>query len=180
MTFPGKTDGFILIFILVVLTAACSSVPTTSNPVQNTATIKATTTLPVVISPISPIESPEQVIPTPNPGTANVQGIITIKRVLKPLVGTALYLAPGVGKDRSEVPSGFAGKQVDTIQAFTDKQGGFLFENVPPGNYYIFIWAPLRWVLVTEQTEGENPSPYLLVVNSDARYNLGQLLVDWP
>ncbi|MGB9592476.1 MAG: hypothetical protein ACPL1K_08165 [Candidatus Kryptoniota bacterium] len=64
------------------------------------------------------------------------------------------------------------------IQGTSDELGGIFIDDVPPGNYYIVVWAPYNWILAVQSPE--DLTPRLVVLEPDKQYVLGIIYVPWP
>jgi hypothetical protein len=60
----------------------------------------------------------------------------------------------------------------------TDANGQFTLNDIPPGNYYMFLWAPYDW-RVAEMGEHDQ-SPRLIELMADQALPLGLIYVTWP
>jgi hypothetical protein len=54
----------------------------------------------------------------------------------------------------------------------TDESGNFVFENVPPGSYYIYAETNQGWAKLTEDYSS---TPRIIQVKPGERYDLGKL-----
>ncbi len=145
-------------------------------------TDKPVSTVSTQNSPISPLPAPTatKVVLHPSAGKSAIQGRIIIKTTGGPLVGTALYLTPGVGENKNEVPPAFSGAREDNFQGFTDDNGYFVINEVPSGAYYIFVWAPLNWILVSDDTTVDGSQPMQFNLQPDQVLDLTEIVLDWP
>jgi hypothetical protein len=64
------------------------------------------------------------------------------------------------------------------ILGFTDETGEFALSDIPPGNYYLAVWAPYNWILVPESST--DSTPRLITLEPDERLNLGVVYLSWP
>lgn len=183
----GKIYLVVLNIILVVIMVSCSAQSDTMSETQTTLSSDDANqqSVETPVTEVVPVQSPVSVVATPEvvssgPGLAMFKGRLIVKVSQKPLPKTAFYLAPATGEGKNEVPPAFSGSQQDTIQGFTDDNGNFVIGNIPPGNYYVFIWAPLNWILLTKADQTENGMPYLLVFQADQELNIGEQFVNWP
>jgi hypothetical protein len=96
------------------------------------------------------------------------------------LPGTQAYLTPGWDDDQRSLPAAFVGPQPEKgdILFFSDNVGNFSIKNIPPGNYYLVVWAPLNWVVA--QISETEAIPLLLEIKPDQRVNLGIVYLAWP
>jgi len=130
---------------------------------------------PLLITPNPPAGATD-----PEPGKGSISGTLysPIQKMVVP--ETQFYLTPGWGVDQREVPPTFVGPQVDKgdIELRSDAQGNFSANNIPPGNYYLAVWAPLTWDIA--QVSDKDTKPLLLEIKADQKYPLGIVNVSWP
>jgi hypothetical protein len=69
-------------------------------------------------------------------------------------------------------------EQNGDIHGTTDLLGQINLDDVPPGNYYLIVWAPYNWS-IAENTPSEQ-RPRLIELNQGDREALGVLYVSWP
>jgi len=167
-------SSFRVLFVLAVMVwvSACSSLPPTTAPSS------------VTESPISPLPSPAATqtahsLPVPEPGKAAVGGEIFSYTGNGPVPGTFLYLY-ALQQGTTDIPAvlGSARTEQGDISGKTDEQGRFVLNNVPPGDYYLAIWAPLTWLIIPRSRSDETPR--LISVKADERVDLGRLELAWP
>lgn len=93
---------------------------------------------------------------------------------------TQFYLTPAKGENQDQVPSALVGPEEANgdLPYATDKDGNFSINNVPPGKYYLVVWAPYTWVVV-QKTESDI-TPYLLNLEAGQKYPFGVLYAAWP
>ncbi len=96
-----------------------------------------------------------------------------------PIADTSVYLIRGVGPNQDEMPPVWPGPVEGDIRGRTDMDGWFVFKDVPPGIYYMAIWAPLDYVIVEKQ-EGSLNKPLSLKVQGDQMLDLGLMAIYWP
>jgi hypothetical protein len=131
--------------------------------------------LPTQITPNPPADAPQ-----PEPGKASISGTLYSPTQKMVIPDTQFYLTLGWGEDQREVPPVFIGPQVDKgdINLSSDSQGNFSANNIPPGNYYLVVWAPMTWDIA--QISESDTQPYLLEIRSDQKYPLGIVYISWP
>ena len=132
-------------------------------------------TLPTQITPNPPADAPQ-----PEPGKASISGTLYSPTQKMVIPDTQFYLTLGWGEDQREVPPVFIGPQVDKgdINLISDSQGNYSANNIPPGNYYLVVWAPMTWDIA--QISESDTQPYLLEIRSDQKYPLGIVYISWP
>jgi hypothetical protein len=130
---------------------------------------------PILITPNPPLDAPD-----PEKGKASISGTLysPIQKMVIP--DTQLYLTLGWGDDNREIPPAFIGPQVDKgdIDMRSDSFGNFSANNIPPGNYYLLVWAPLTWDVA--QISSNDTQPLLLELKPDQKLPLGILYISWP
>ncbi len=133
------------------------------------------TPLPEGALPAAPQEALE-----PDPGKASISGVLysfTIKQVIP---GTGFYLIPAVGPEKKDVPPIIVAPEASRgeIISRSDDNGNIYIKDIPPGNYYLVIWAPLNWSVA--QISEDDSTPLLLELNAGSRIPLGIIYVSWP
>jgi hypothetical protein len=93
-------------------------------------------------------------------------------------------MTPAVGENSDTPPSEssaiYTGPSEENgdIRGVTDADGIFTFTDVPPGHYFLIVWAPYTWVLATESDV--DFAPYRITVETNQQINLGVVNVPWP
>lgn len=125
--------------------------------------------------PAPPAEAPK-----PESGRAAISGVFYSRSNSQVIPGTLFYLRPAAGADGREPPSivGDPDTQQGDVVGQTDQNGQFTLNDVPPGNYYIFIWAPYDWRPVEMSADDQNLR--LIELKPDQSAPLGVLYVAWP
>jgi len=148
------------------------------------------TAIPTTISqsplstPVSPISQPTQ-SPTPTAPKLSTGKSVIYGRLLiddghqTPLAETALYLTPGIGENGDQLPPLLVGVQEGDVRGFTDAEGGFAIDDIPPGKYYLIIWAPLSWIPLHDVYNGQIDI-ILLELQADQILDLGEKAINWP
>jgi hypothetical protein len=171
------------IFILGACQAQPPIVPTEQS---TTPTVEAQATATQISALSSPLNSP---VPTPQPtptiskpaaGQAAIRGALSSNITQRPIGETLFYLTPGLGEQGDLFPPLLAGPQENDIQGYTDKQGWFTLSNVPPGTYYLIIWAPLSWTPLSYIDGASVGEPILLDLQPDQTLDLGEIITRWP
>ena len=146
---------------------------------QSTATQISTLSSPLS-SPVSPPPQPTPTFPKPTTGQAAIRGALFSNITQRPVAETLFYLTPGLGEQGDQFPPLLAGPQEKDIQGYTDKQGWFTLNDVPPGTYYLIIWAPLSWTPLA-QVDGANVGePIQLDLKPNQTLDLGEMVTRWP
>ncbi len=159
---------------LFLMTAvACSPLGATATPSPVSSPVSATGATPLV--PQAPPEAP-----APEPGKASVSGVLYSFSVDRNIPETVFYLTPARGEAPTEPPTILAGPHPEEgdVRGVSDAQGRVTLNNAPPGNYYMAVWAPYNWILVTESDT--DPTPRLITLSADGREDLGMLYLCWP
>lgn len=132
-------------------------------------------TLAVGELPVPPAEAliPEQ-------GKAALTGVLYSYTINAVIPGTQIYLTPAVGENLDQVPLALVGPQDSRgdIVATTDENGYILMNNLPPGNYYLVVWAPLNYSIV--ETADMIQTPLLIQLKADETLQLGVTYLSWP
>ena len=115
---------------------------------------------------------------SPQPGYSSICGILQSTYMDPPFIPkTAFYLtrASEVG-----LPAIITGPNIEMgdIQGVSDESGKILLNNVPPGNYYILVWAPYNWIIAVQSPE--DLTPRLFALEPDRQHVLGIIYVPWP
>ena len=171
----------LLALISVIFIAACQS--------DETPPPEAPTEPPASSAQSSPIESPlptpappepTRVIVDPEPGAAAFQGAIFAASSNGPIGGTQFYLTRAVGLEENFVPPVLGGPRDVDIEGMTELDGSFALTNVPPGKYYMVIWAPLNWILLNDMAGIGDELPILLELEADKTEDIGVMTINWP
>ncbi len=120
--------------------------------------------------------------PAPKEGMAAVSGVLYAPTVNRIIPGTKFYLTPAI-EDNGEllIPSLFGEPKPENgdIAGFSNEKGQMLLDNVPPGNYYLAVWAIYNWPLAFGGATDERP--LLITVAAGEQRDLGLLYVpEWP
>lgn len=176
-----STAAFLLcLIILGGVMAACAGPTPTESPMPTQPTSPGTQS-PIATpssAEISPVATPSE-IPVPEAGKAAIAGVLYTFSGHGPIPETVFYLTPALGEtDRPpQVLTGPQEEQGD-IQGKSGPQGQVALNQIPPGNYYLAVWAPYAWILAVESEEDQTPR--LINLDPDQRDNLGTIYVAWP
>lgn len=178
--------GALLISWLITACAVNTPTPSSSDlayPVAlPTSTLSANEAYPTfratpILTPVAPMEAPP-----PQPGKGSISGVLyAYAGVTGVLRGTTFYLTPAIGEDKRQIPPFLYGpdtNQGDIISITADDTGFFALDNVPPGNYFIVVWAPLNWI-PAEVSPTVNQAR-IVEVTEGGQNALGVLYLAWP
>lgn len=117
--------------------------------------------------------------PIPEAGRVSLSGILYSISLSQIIPGTVFYITPAAG-DTNEPPSLFLGPRMGSgeVRGVSDDMGRFVLTNVPPGKYYLAVWAPYNWILAVNSLD--DLTPRLLILEADQAYELGIVYVPWP
>lgn len=94
-------------------------------------------------------------IPEPDGNTGIVTGqLVTAGSSSEPYIGT-LYLASTLAPSDPKYPPMVAFSEDSDPMGIQDRNGNFLFVNVPPGKYALLIWTPVTNTVIENLTTGE-------------------------
>lgn len=118
--------------------------------------------------------------PEPQPGHASISGILYSTSLERTIPGTMFYLTEGLGEDKTEMPPAFVGPIEGSrdFVAYTDSGGQFSIDNIPPGNYFLVVQAPMNWAVA--QISRAEFKPLLLELEAGEKLSLGVVYVSWP
>jgi hypothetical protein len=159
---------------------ACASSPTAEPPTPFQS--------PLLQSPLatrapdataSRLEVPSEA-PMPESQKASIAGVLYTFAGQGPIPGTLFYLTPGRGEGQQELPTVLTGPHEEDgdIAGTSDDKGWIALNDVPPGSYYLAVWAPYNWILATESDV--DLTPRLISLEADQRLNLEVIYVPWP
>mgnify|MGYP001133039745 CR=1 FL=1 len=182
------TDFALGMLAVGVIVVACSSATPSPTPIPTLAESPLPFQSPLVQSTvqaqpseaaISPVEIPTEA-PTPETGKASLRGVLYTFSGHAPVPETIFYLTSAVGETKQDPPSVFVGPREEQgdIQGMSDTEGRIFLNNIPPGNYYLAVWAPYNWILVVESAT--DPTPRLIVVEPNQQEDLGTGYLSWP
>jgi hypothetical protein len=164
----GLALGFALVALSLVM-LGCSSRPSAPTPQPPPPVPTAT---PAVAA------TPE---PTLAAGKGSVRGVLYNTRGTgSPIAATSFYLTPGRGEGSVEAPMVLTGPHLDQgdFAGESDMSGAFLLNNVTPGKYFLFVWAPYTWI--AGAGSASDSTPRLIVVEAGQRQDIGRIYLDWP
>lgn len=158
--------------------SAASEFPASSSGIQTAYPLpegSAGTQLPIGVVPSPPTEAPE-----PDPGMASISGVLYSYTIKQAIAGTGFFLIPAVGPDKKDVPPIIVSPEASKgeIISRSDNSGNISIKDIPPGNYYLVVWAPMNWSVA--QISEEDTNPLLLELSAGSRIPLGVIYISWP
>lgn len=164
------------LMIVMSLVAACSGAPSSDiGAIDDMRTVAA----PAPGTPFDMSEDPDgpaEVTECRDPLMGDLYSLTTQSAIR----GTIVYLTPGEGPDGALPPTIYTGAQVEQgdVPTTSDDQGSIVLCDVPPGTYFLVVWAPYDWLLVMESdTSGV---PRHIEVQDGEPQDLGRLELYWP
>lgn len=117
--------------------------------------------------------------PFPTSGKASLMGVLYSFTGKGPIPNTVFYLV-AVDENAQEPPRILMGprEEAGDIRGVSDQNGKIEVRNIPPGNYYLAVWAPYDWILAVVSESDHRP--LLIKLNPNERLNLGIIYVPWP
>jgi hypothetical protein len=93
---------------------------------------------------------------------------------------TDFYLTAALG-DKKEIPPVFTGPnlKIGDITGRSDKNAEFQLDNLPPGAYYLIVWAPYSWIPAVNPST-DPARDFLIEVKAGQKYPLGVVQFAWP
>ena len=112
-------------------------------------------------------------IPAPSEGTAVVHGeLISLSAESSPYIAPALYLGTLMTSENGAFLGSISVDEDPEGQQASN--GKFVFTDVPPGNYGLFIWTPVNAFIIKDEKTAE---PIVLEVTAGQTYDLGTIYV---
>ena len=136
--------------------------------------IESPITTPFVSPHSSPLAPPDA--PASSANMASISGVLYSTGMADVIRKTAFYLIPA--RDGGFPPILNPSAQAENILGISDENGQFAVKDIPPGKYYLVVWAPYDWV--PAQISGQDPTSLLLQLQPDQRLPLGVVAVPWP
>jgi len=123
----------------------------------------------------------QQTPPPPAEGNASISGLLYSYSMNSVIRGTVFYLTPAIEVEgRLVPPTLYSGPQEENgdVAGTSDDYGRFAIDSVPPGVYYLAVWAPYDWILAFESQDAS--TPLQIQVEAGDQLDLNQLYVSWP
>jgi hypothetical protein len=160
--------------------AACVAAPPTESPIPTqvpSPQVQSPVATPSSVE-VSPAATPAE-IPVPEEGKAAIIGVLYTFSGHGPIPGTAFYLTPALG-ETNRPPQVLAGARDEEgdVRGESGPQGQVALNQIPPGSYYLAVWAPYAWILAVESEDDQTPR--LITLDPDQRQDLGMIYVAWP
>lgn len=180
MSTRSEHCGLILrLLAACMLLAACARVP------QPTIPTPTATPPPSPSAEPTPSAAPHELvlIEPPEPESSSVGSLAGALYSLSgrgPIPGTTFFLTAATGEGRTAPPSVLTGAKTTAgdILATSGANGEFAFDAIPPGRYYLAVWAPYDWILAVQSETDDTPR--LIEVEAGQRLDLGRVDVPWP
>jgi hypothetical protein len=158
---------YYLIFAIILILASCSSKQTTNYSSLAFQSPASRNSFPALCE-----------APPPKAGKAAICGVLRSTYMDPPNIPKTAFFF--MRAKETGLPAILTGPNVERgdIQGVSDERGEISLDDIPPGNYYIVVWAPYTWVLAVQSPE--DLTPRLVVLEADKRYMLGIIYVPWP
>ena len=119
--------------------------------------------------------------PAPQEGMASLSGVLYSPGINRIIPGTQFYLTPAI-EDNGQlyIPTMFVGPQLDKgdVAGISNEKGQIMLDNIPPGNYYMPVWAIYNWPLAFGAKDDK--LPLMITLKAGEQRDLGLLYVEWP
>ena len=142
------------------------------SPIATPATVPQRTEIPENDLALTPSVVP---VPVSESGMASATGTLYTSTGNGPIPDTSFYLMRANGEVRSVVSPR---EEDGDILGRSDLQGRFALSSIPPGKYYLFVWAPYNWIPIPVSQFDETLQIFDL--QSSRVNDLGQLKLPWP
>ena len=151
--------------------AAVLVTPSASDPLTGYPALVGSTP---VVQPEAPAEAP-----APAAGRASISGVVFAYNMAMVLPKTSFYLAPATGPNDKGVPEvlGQPNAARGDIIGQTDEAGRLSLTDIPPGKYYLLVWAPLDYIF--GQVSQADETPRLIELTADQALPLGVIYLSW-
>ncbi len=168
----------VALFVLCLLNACASPKPErTPLPTPPQSPLKPSAGLSGSYQP----EPPPAGAPIPTQGKASISGLVYSYTSGQTVLKTLFYLTPAVGPDKTQMPALLVGPEASNgdLQGETDEHGQITLNDIPPGNYYLIVWAPpYSWS--EAQLSADDHAPRLIKLSPKQSLPLGIVYVSWP
>jgi hypothetical protein len=125
--------------------------------------------------PIAPKEAP-----LPAEGKASISGVLYSYTIPVVVPGTLFYLTRASGSDKRSISPIITGVHTEAgdISGMSGDEGQISLNDIPPGNYFLVVWAPYNWV--PADVSPTNQSARLIELAAGQREPLGIVYLSWP
>jgi len=132
---------------------------------------------------LAPTNTPASAYTIPAPkeeGLASAGGTLYTIYGNAPIPGTAFYLTPAVGEEQDRPPSMLTGSHTEAgdIRGVSGPNGEIALDAIPPGRYFLVVWAPYNWIVAVESETEDDPR--LLEFTAGEEVDLDRVHVPWP
>lgn len=119
------------------------------------------------------------VIPEPEQKTGVVFGRLLSANSNEPYLAPALYLGKLINPEETNenLPKAFSVTSEIAPKALQALNGTFVFTDVDPGPYGLFIWSPMGYFLVNDVTNVEDDQ-IIVIVTAGEQLDLGDIFVE--
>jgi hypothetical protein len=171
----------VLIVTILAVVAACPGCGrSTVTPATKASEQTPLPTATVEVSPVAPTTPAIEVPPPRESGLASLGGTLVTIYGDGPIPGTVFYLTRAIDDNGARPPSVLSGYHADRgdVRGTSGDHGELVLDAVPPGRYYLAVWAPYNWILAVESETDDTPR--LIEVEAGQRLDLGRVDVPWP
>jgi hypothetical protein len=119
----------------------------------------------------------ELVIPEPGPQTGIVIGRMLLNGTNEPYLAPGIYLGKEISnKDASDdsVPAVISISPSSDPLAIQSQDGSFMFTDIEPGEYRLFLWSPMSLVLIKDVVTSEE---IVIFVTAGEITDLGDVVI---
>jgi len=185
--FRGVVSAVAVLIMLLALigVAGCAGEALPTEPslvvLESEHTPSPTTDTAPTPLPATRVPSPQ---PTATPSLTPGLGCLTGRALTigtgSAIPGTRFYLAPALGDKEPRPPVMYAGPDPKQghVPGTSGDHGEVDLREVPPGRYYLAMWAPYDWVLAVAARDDE--TPLLINIESGSCTELGEIWFPWP
>jgi len=162
-------------YLVVAVIAACTVPGPSTSPLPTTSPLTHQLKEGEIQLPNAPAEAP-----FPVPGKASVSGILYSCNISQVIPETSFYLVFVPEDSNLEPPAVLFGPrpELGDVRGISDEKGRIMLNDVPPGRYYLAVWAPYNWILTVESPT--DLTPRVIELEPNQRKVLGIIYVPWP